>query len=215
VGNAAGWPVWSGEGTVYFVQQNENPGRVLSAAAPDAWKRGAHATASAATLVGIGGGSPGILYRRFDPATGTLFPLPELTSPGAGPFFQGTMPGGRTFLMLVWREDGCGHTCVVDESGRTLVDFGRACGEGGFSGTSASSGGRFVIGNDEVDTEFAMVREQLYLADATAAWIVPIEGAPMGGHATFSSRDLIFAFEAMDDASGGKVYVGRLEIVPR
>jgi len=213
----AGWPIWSGDGAVHFVEQYAEGGLIRSSPPPSAWKAThPEARRSAAELVLVRTAGSLQTFMRFDPSSGSLIPLAALPqSPGAGPMYQSPLPDGRGFLMLVWGSDGCAHTHVVDVDGRSQVDFGPSCGEGGFSGTTVSSDVRYVIGNDEVGDGHVVFSQRLYLADASGEWIAPIEGGPMGGGAKFSSRDLTIAFEALDEASEGVVHVGRLEIIAR
>jgi hypothetical protein len=120
-------------------------------------------------------------------------------------------PDGRRFIASVPMH--CGISAVVDEHGRILTKFwSSGCDEPPFGARVVTSDGQFVVGLSERDENGWVVSSELYLADASAAWKVPIENAPQGWFLAASRVGYSLAYETI---AGDSIYVGEVVITPR
>ena len=119
-------------------------------------------------------------------------------------------PDGRRFLVRVLDEERQSvYSMVVDAAGDRIVEFTQLDSGEGFSAASVSANGRYVVGYDAVDDGHVILSSKIYLADASNAWRVPIEGTKDGLDTALSRTGLFLAYL---DPLDSHVYVGSLAI---
>ena len=206
---AIDWAVWGTDGKIYY--WNPTTGQRNRLDPPAGW---------GASNPGPFPDRPTIIY-VWDPVSRTgnvewfhVLPEEEIRFDYRNPGAEGEIrlvrdvfPDGQRFLALL--PTYCGESGIVDAHGRVITKLWSAgCDEPPFEANAVTSDG-LVVGSSERDVNDRIVSSILYLADASAAWRVPIENAPQGWFAALSRTGHSLAFETFREDS---IYVGDLEI---
>jgi hypothetical protein len=121
-------------------------------------------------------------------------------------------PDGQRWLLRIYERHRSPYSVVVDRDGHTLATLGESAQTNGFSATSVSPDGRFVVGHQEQDDGQRILASRVYLSNATGTWRTVLADAPRGLNPQFSPRDFLIAFR---DPLSGSIYVGTIQIQAR
>jgi hypothetical protein len=124
---------------------------------------------------------------------------------------EGSFPDGLRFLATIHQHGRMPYTAIIDRDGHVLRELGD---HATFYGTSVSRDGRYVIGFREIGSPVGddIVGAPLYLSDANAKWVIPVEGGFHGLWPRFSPKDFLLAFA---NPATGHVHVGTLDVYTR
>jgi hypothetical protein len=136
---------------------------------------------------------------------------------GAGRFvIRDEVPGRDILLCWFFPLGGPSCSIVQDVEGHAQATFRQEDSsledgtvEFGFSPTSISSDGRYLVGSRTVEDGHRMHCATPILADASGTWEVPIDGAPDPVEAHLSREGMALAIQGLNT---GAIHVGQLEI---
>ncbi len=211
--------VWATDGYIYF--WNSDSGARGRLDPPDAWRRGLRGSLEPVERVVLvrhplgGAVGAGLWPCFFEPTRAEreiLTPGRE-TDPSLYVLLEDECPSRRRFLGAMFGDTRPTSTVILDYQGRVVRDFGPLGPEGGFSGTSVSANGRYVIGTSDVTDGHYVFESTLWLADLKRDAPVRIDGVEYAMQPKFShSTTLELAFMNRD---GTEIHVGRLDISSR
>jgi len=124
-------------------------------------------------------------------------------------FAVDAFPDMQKYVITVQDNTRGFYSAVVDQDGNVVVDLGGQVGANGFTATSVSPDGRYVLGFHEVDQDETIAGARLYLVAADGAWRIPVEPAIDGLDPKFARTGDLIAF--MELSTGG-IRVGHLQV---